>query len=833
MWRNYVIIGLRALTKNKVYAFINIFGLSLGIAACLLILTYVRYEFSYNAWLPDADRAFQLQTDFHATPSGGLEVKSQTTAYAAATAVRKDFPQFDRVVYATGQGAIYVQSGQPTTTDNTVLTDGPLFDVIQVPFVRGDPAHSLDDPHSLVISESEARKRYGTEDPIGRTLTVISGDMTADYRVTGVFKDIPKNSTFRMTIVARIDPVDYFRNAPPVVTSWRWQNGQIFVRLKPGADIRQIQAQMPAWEKRNIPDDLGPGPKTNPGDSEDFLFANVRDIHLDQSRGPATTTDPATVLTFAVVALLILAMACMNFTNLATARASQRAREVALRKVLGATRRQLIIQFIGESMLVSGLATLLALALAELTLPWLNAFLDAQMQFNYLGAHGILLPVIGLALLVGLAGGVYPAFYLSRFQPARILKANKSAANAEGSGRLRNLLVVTQFAVSIGLIICTAIVYSQTIYARSVDAGYKKEGLIQLNGIFRPQVESVGKSLTEEIRKQPGIADAARVGLGVATGNNSSTDVFRIGSQEPVELGIYGIDTHAIDTLGMRLIAGRNFSESIATDDSTVPSLSNPEIERRLVARGNNVILSESAVRRMGFSGPAAAIGQRVQSQMVSSPTLGMVTSTIVGVVSDVRYRTARDPVQPILYFYETAGFNQMLVRFNGKPTDADARIAAVWKRMVPDIPYASQFVTEVVHDLYDADETRAQLFGMFAILAVVIGCLGLFGLAAFTAEQRTKEIGIRKVLGAHTWDIIRLLVWQFSRPVLIANLIAWPVAWWVMRGWLNQFDVRIGLGPTPFIGAALIALLIAVATIGAHAFRVARTNPIHALRYE
>ena len=833
MLRNYLIVGLRALAKNKTYAFINIFGLALGLAASILILSYVRYEFSYDAWMPGSDRAYELQTIFHATQAGGLSADSQTTAYKAGQAFKKDFPQFDRVVYATGQNAIYIQNGQPTTTKSTVLTDGPLFDVLQVPFVRGDPAHALDDPHSLVLSESEAKKRFRDDNPMGRTLTVVSGTMNADYRVTGVFKDIPKNSSFAATTVVRIDPQLYYRDAQGqlsgAVTSWRWQNGQIFVRAKPGVDAKAIEAQFPAWKKRNIPDDLGPGPKSNPGNEEDFRLVNLRDVHIGQSKGPAVTTDRIAVLTFAIVAFMILVMACINFTNLSTARASQRAREVALRKVLGANRRQLIGQFIGESMLVSAIAMLIALTLAELLLPLLNAFLDAQISLTYFGANGVFVWAILLTLFVGLAGGVYPAFYLSRFEPARILRANKSSSNAEGNGRLRTLLVITQFAVSIGLIICTAVVYAQTVFERSVDAGYRRDGLIQIQGMGRPQVESVANALLDEIKRQPNIVDAGRTDIGVATGNNSSTTINRPGSTDQVELGIYGLDPDTIDTIGMKVLAGRNLSKTIALDNATTLDLN---AEKALAAHGANIILSESAAQRMGFHSPQAAIGQTLDVGLVR-PELGNVKATIVGVVSDVRYRTSRDPVQPTLYYYRTDGLNCLLIHFTGNPSNADKRVGAVWKRMVPGIPYVSRFVDDIVYDLYSADEKRAELFGMFAILAVVIGCLGLFGLASFTAAQRTKEIGIRKVLGARTRDIVKLLVWQFSRPVLIANMIAWPVAWWVMRDWLQRFDAHIGLGPTPFLLAGCLALGIAIVTIASHAIRVARANPILALRYE
>ncbi|RHW19083.1 ABC transporter permease [Sphingomonas gilva] len=835
MWRNYLTVGLRALAKNKTYAFINIFGLSLGIAACLLILTFVRYEFSYDAWLPGADRAYQVQDFYQPTERGGEEYKLQLTSFVSGTALRKDFPQIERLVYVTRQPIVVMQNGEATAPEDSMYVDGPLFEILQVPFVRGDPRTALNDPNSLVLSETEAKKRFGDANPIGRTLTLVSGDYTADYRVTGVFQDLPKNTHLAMNLVARFDPQTYFAENPNFLTSWNTQGGAVYVKLRPGVDAADLMRQFPAWEKRNIPNETVDGKVENAGDVQDWRLTNIRDIHLGEAQMAATTpgNDKRTVLTFAVIALLILGMACVNFTNLATARASQRAREVALRKVLGATRRQLIVQFVGESMLVAALATLVGLALVELALPGLNAFLDADMQIAYLGTEGLLLPVIVLALLVGLAGGLYPAFYLSRFQPAHVLKANKSAADAQGSGRLRNLLVVAQFAISIGLIICTAIVYAQTIHARTADAGYKREGLLQVAGIATPQAEAVSSTLLQEIRKIPGVTAVGRSTIAVASGNNSMTGVKRPGAVDRVDLGVYGMDPGLTEALGTRLIAGRLFSESQPMDDATTPSPLDMDAERALAARGINVILSESAAKRLGFADAQAAIGQPIQAGLLPDE-LGLLNATVVGVVGDVRYRTVRDPLQPILYYYQTDRYTQMLVRFAGvSPSAVRDRVEGVWQRLVPDIPFNGRFVDDIVRNLYNADERRAQLFGMFAILAVVIGCLGLFGLAAFTAERRTKEIGIRKVLGARTRDIVRLLVWQFSRPVLIANLIAWPVAWWLMRDWLNGFDVRIALGPTPFVAAGLLALAIAIATIAAHAWRVARTNPVHALRYE
>jgi putative ABC transport system permease protein len=543
--------------------------------------------------------------------------------------------------------------------------------------------------------------------------------------------------------------------------------------------------------------------------------------------------DRRTIITFAVIALLILGMAIVNFTNLATARASQRAREVALRKVLGANRKQLIVQFLGESTLVTALAMLLALALVELMLPLFNKFLEADMAVNYLGSGGLLLPIVLLVVIVGAAGGLYPAFYLSRFQPAKVLKANKSSADAEGSGRLRNILVVSQFAVSIGLIICTGVIYAQTVYARTADPGYKRDGLLQIQNVNAKEIKPVLDTLKQEIGRVPGVQSVARTGIGVNPGNNSVTNVYLPGNPKSIDLGTYAVEPKFFPTMGMKLLAGRNFDERIAMDDATTPFPVVPEAERAIVKRGVNVILTEMAAERLGFHNPADAIGKRVSSAL-TYPEFGLVPTTIVGVVKDARFRSVRDPLQPIVYYYATTGHNALMVRYDSRePKKVMAGIESVWKRVVPDVPFRAEFVDDRVRKLYEREEARGQLFGAFALLAVVIGCLGLFGLAAFTAERRTKEIGIRKVLGARARDIVRLLAWQFSKPVLIANLIAWPIAWWVMRDWLNNFDARIGLGPTPFVLAGALALAIALGTIAGHALKVARANPIHALRYE
>jgi putative ABC transport system permease protein len=834
MWRNYLTVGLRALAKNKTYAFINIFGLALGLAACLLILLFVRYELSYDKALPGAAQAYQFQSYF-TDPDAGEVQMIQMAPYVSKDALQKDFPQIEAAVHALSASPIVLKDGQAYSTKEFRFVDGNLLDILQFPLLRGDARSALSEAGSLVLTESEARKYFGGADPMGQTLTLSARGQQTDYRVTGVLKDLPKNTHFAANMLARYDPQSYWADQQDFMTQWGWQSGWVYVKLRPGADAEAVNAQMEAFEKRNIPDQVFGGQRTNQGDFAEFRLVNIADVHLGEAQDAAMTpgNDRRSILTFAIIAVLILAMACVNFTNLATARASQRAREVALRKVLGASRKQLIIQFMGESLLVSALAMLLALAFVELLLPAFSAFLDADLTMRYVGEGGLILAILLLVALVGAAGGIYPAFYLSRFQPAQVLKANKSSAEAQGSGSLRNILVVAQFAVSIGLIICTAIVYTQTVYARTADPGYKRDGLMQLEGVGRREMFPRLESLTRELQKVDGVTSVGRTNIGVATRNNTNTGVQVPGRNDPINIGYYSIDAGFFDTMGIELVAGRLFQESRPMDDSTTPFPEDPAAERALVQRGINVVVNELAVRRLGLGTPQQAVGKTVK--VLADPEYGgVMNATIVGVVKDSRFRSIRETIDPIIFRFSRLGQGWMLVRYDSPdPGRVRRDVEAVWKRIAPEVPFEAEFSEEIIGELYEAEEARAQTFAGFALLAVIVACLGLFGLAAFTAERRTKEIGIRKVLGARSRDIVRLLAWQFSKPVIVANLIAWPVAWWVMRDWLNGFDTRIGLGPTPFLLAGFLALAIALGTIAGHAFKVARANPIHALRYE
>ncbi len=836
MWRNYLTVGIRALAKNKTYAFINIVGLAIGLAACLMILVYVRYERSYDEWLPNAGNIYQLQSTF-TDPNTREASRSQMSAYVAGSTLANDFPQIERRVYALSASPVIFHNGQAFPVEDAVMTDGNLFELLQVPFVHGNRASALANAGSIVLSQTEARRFFGDANPVGRTLTLIIRGRNVDFRIAGVMADLPRNSHMRFTLAARVDLRSYFaESAEDFVRQWGWNSGWNYIQLRPGTDPATINNNLQPWEDRNIPDQQFGNQTLNQGDIAEWRLVNVRDVHLGEAQDGAATqgNDESTILTFTIIAFLILGMACVNFTNLATARASARAREVALRKVLGANRRQLMTQFLLESMLVAGFSMLLALAMVELLLPFLGNFLDADLRMSYFGAGGMLLPILLLTLLVGAAGGVYPAVYLSKFQPAQVLKANKSTSEAAGSGKLRSALVIGQFAVSIGLIICTAVVYAQTVYARTADAGFRREGLMQIEGLSRRQIAERSEAVARQIARVPGVQSVARTGISINPRNQSNTVVEVPGRQLPVGMGNYNIDENFFRTMGMQLVAGRELTMSRPLDvEPWGIDQPSDEDQRAFAARGLNVVINERGARDLGFSDPAAAVGAQFRMGLVE-PQNGAVPITIVGVVRDTRFRSIREPIEPVVYRLSNVGHNVLVVRYNdAEPNAVRQRIEQAWRRLAPDVPFQAEFSEDIVAEQYEAEQARARTFAGFALLAVIVACLGLFGLAAFTAERRTKEIGVRKVLGARTRDIVRLLAWQFSKPVIIANLIAWPVAWLVMRDWLNDFDARIDLGPAPFLLAGLLALVIAIGTIAGHAFKVARANPILALRYE
>ena len=829
MWRNYLTVGFRALIRSRTYAFINIFGLALGLAACVLLLIYVRYETAYDRWLPDAERVFQVQS-ISTGEEGGEPVPQQAAHGIIADSLAQEFPEIEAIARIEGFNPVFLRDGQPSFGEMH-LTEENFFRIVGLPFIRGNPETALRGMDSLVLSRSEAINRFGGIDILGQTITIVRRGEQTSLRVTGVFEDIPRNSHMNFRMIGRIG------DAEKESCGWGCINGFVYLKLRPGADAASINSRLQAWERRHIPTRTVGNQVTSEGVQFDWRLVNVRDVHLSGAEGELERpgNDRRTLVTFAIVALLILAMAAINFVNLATARAGQRAREVALRKVLGARRKQLVAQFLGESLLITAVALLAALAIAELVLPWLAAFLNASLEISYLGTDGILLPLLGLLLVVGLAGGLYPAFYLSRFQPAAVLKANQSAGEPQGTGRLRSLLVIAQFAVSIGLIICTLVVYAQTRFAQTTDLGFERDGLIQIANMNRAEVVPMTETLIRELGRVEGVERVAGSSITVATGNVTNTEVQVPGRDAPVVIGNYSVHPEFFQVMGTNLLAGRTLSPAHANDRLWIPIEPDADTEaamRNLAARGVNIVVNRLAAEQLGFAEPRAALGRTIRLD-VFPDEIGRLPATIVGVVENSRFRSARESVEPSM-FYDRGIYRALVVRYRSSNPEAVRQgLRATWGRLLPTVPFDGEFADDQLAELYATDAARGRTFAGFALLAVVIACLGLFGLAAFTADRRTKEIGIRKVFGARSRDIVRLLAWQFAKPVIIANLIAWPVAWWVMRDWLNSFDVRVDLGPGPFLLAGLLAFVIAIGTIAGHALRVARTNPIHALRYE
>ncbi len=825
MWRNYLTVGLRAMLNNKVYAFVNVVGLAVGIAAAVLIFLYVRYETSYDKWLPASERIVQLQTIVN--PRDGETSRSSLAPRVAVEALRREFPEFEQVVGMMKARTAITHEGEARWSDVN-WSDPNFFEVFDLPLVRGDPRTALRDVNSILLTESEAERYFGDASPVGQTLLVNRYGEDQPLKVTGVIADLPENTHLKLGMIARFNPdieVDYY------MTEWGAAGGYIYGKLRPGVEAAELNARMPAFEKRNLPPAEDDGAQST-DELLDFRFVPIRDIHLGASHEGSMKPggDPLAVNAFAVVALLILGIACANFTNLTTARASLRAREVGVRKVLGATRPQLIAQFLAEAMLLAAVATLIGLALVELLLPFFNRLLGLELSLSYVGEAGILPTALLLIAVIGTVGGAYPAFYLSRFQPAQVLKASAIGA-AQGSGRLRSALVIAQFAISIGLIICAAVVYAQTIHARATDPGYQRSGLLVLKGLH-PGTHDRLDTLKREMEGLPEVRSAAFTAIVPGDGETgSSTGVRLKGQPLDEQIGYTSVDYGFFDTMGIPVLAGRTFSERFAKDDSSVDFSPATPDELALLERGMNVMLNEAAARRLGFADPRQAVGAELSADQIDE---GPIPATVVGVVPDVRFGSLRDDVQPILYHRFEMALGEMVLRFSAAdPAAVREKAEQVWQRVLPDVPFEGVFVEDEMAQLYEADEVRGQVFAIASALAVFIACLGLFGLAAFTVERRRLEIAIRKVFGAGDADIVRLMVWDFSRPVVIANLIAWPVAWWLMRDWLNNFAARIELHPGWFLGAGLLALLVAVLTVGGHALQASRTRPALALRYE
>jgi len=808
---NYLVTALRSFRRHKLYGFINIAGLAVGLACAIFIILYLRDELSYDKWIADSQNIWRVETTF--SSPGRDHDFFPSVPFPVINVMRAQIPGvLDRTHLIPENMTAQVGDHQFAAKLNFV--DPNFFQMIKLPLVAGDPAKVLAQPDSVVLSETTARQYFGTADPVGKTINV-GGSHT--LKVTGVLRDLPHNTHLAADLVApNTSQAD--RMNQQARQQWRNVQGWGYVKLAPGIDLARMAAQLKIMTDKSLDPKKQMNLNVKGSEILHLHLTPFRNVHLDPF-GPTEHGSWTMIYGFAAIAGLILLIACFNFMNLATARAMVRAREISLRKVMGAKRGQLVVQFLGESVLTALVALVLAVALVELLLPAFDSFLNRPITFNLLTEWPLTLTVVGVAILAGLFGGIYPALVLSGFRPAATL--GTSSSGMSGSGILRTTLVVLQFAISIGLGIATIVVFSQLNYARAVDIGFDRHNLVVIRGADR-MPPSQREALRQGLMAEPSIERVAASNM-VPFDGTILVDQFRLpdGVQQFTIRDI-NIDPDFLSVYGMKLLAGRNLSR--ARGEDAFPDMDAKPKPTNLHA---NILITAAVARQVGFT-VEQAVGKTILTGDQKVPC------TIVGVVGDTYYDSLQTPLQPIIYYYDPKGPGPLTIRIKpGQTRDALAAVDRIWHHQMPTITIRRQFQDASFDKLFTDDEKQGSIFAIFVGVAIFIACLGLFGLSAFTVERRTREIGVRKVFGARTRDIVRLLLWQFSIPVLIANLIAWPVAWFYLRHWLEGYAYRISLNPIYFLAGGLAALVIAWVTVIAHAVMVARANPVHALRYE
>ena len=813
MFWNYLLSAFRNAVRQKLYTIINLAGLTVGLVCVILIALYVQGEITFDRWIADSENIYRVEMIAH--PPGEKVMRMTISPFQLGPTMKAELPEV-MVQTRLVQKRSTVAQGDRQFSENVNIVDKNFFQVIRLPLLEGDSAEALQRPEGVVISRTLARKYFGNADPVGKLL-VFDGKHT--LRVSGVLRDLPYNTSLAGDIfIPTRSPADSMSEEER--TSWLVFTGWTYVRLVPSADPRWVAEKIPGLFARHTAAaqtaTMGAMYHTT---VDKIITANVvavRDVHLttDQYGGLKPSGSKTTVFGMAGIALLILLIACFNFTNLATARAAMRAREVGLRKVVGARRGQLIVQFLGESVLTAFVALAFALAAVEVLLPAYGGFLGHDIALDYLGNWPLTLSIIGIAVVAGMLGGIYPALVLSGFRPASVLRP--AAASRSGPDLLRTLLVVFQFAISIGLGIAAIVVAAQIWHTRQLDLGFNRDNML----ILTPEsalTASGMESFIHVLESSPHIVAVTRsshVPFSSDPGNFSVLSTQ--GHVHWTTVRRISIAPELTRVYAMKLISGRMLSRDRADDVTTIPD------DRSHVT---NVIIDASAATNLGFT-PQSAIGKVVE--------FGEGRVTIVGVVQDALFRGARTEAVSSVVYYHSPNLPIISVRLKGGHIpQAVAFINETWRRFAPGQALNRQFLDDDFDKLFAADEREGTLIGLFVGIAIFIACLGLFGLAAFTAERRTKEIGIRKVMGARMQDIVWLLLWQFSIPVLIANVIAWPIAWYYLQHWLEGYAYRIALSPFYFIAAGVLALVIAWLTVIGHALRVARANPVHALHYE
>ncbi|HEX4374528.1 MAG TPA: ABC transporter permease, partial [Puia sp.] len=783
---------------------INIFGLSIGIATCFIIMLYVQDELSYDRFNKNADNIARIA--FNADINGGKIFETSVMAPVAQT-MKKDFPEVVDATRLANFGYAKIKVGEKMFKDDKLaLADPNFFSIFTLPLVEGDAKTALLQPNSIILTETTAKKYFGNDDAIGKTI-VYTNNNNQLYKVTGVMKDVPANSHFHFDMFGSTLSWDQAKS-----DSWMYGSFYTYLLLKPGTDQAKMEAKFPDIVKKYM------GPQVQQamgmsleqfrtkGNSLGFKLQPLTSIHL-YSSSVADLEPPGNasyVYIFAGVALFMLIVACINFINLSTASASKRAKEVGIRKVAGSGRFQLIKQFLSESILVTFFALLVAFVLLQLALPAFNNISGKVLQFD-------IKPIIAfiiLGLVVGIVAGIYPAFYLSSFKPIAVLKG-KLTTNHKSLG-LRSGLVVFQFFISVALIIGTIVVYQQMKFIQNKDLGYNKEQLLTIpNSYALGKDEQVYKN---EMLKDPRVVNATTSWYKPAgPTNNNNALAYPQGNDNLVMTSIeYRVDENYIPTMGMQILTGRNFSKDLATDSL-------------------GIILNETAAKALGF-GVMNATGKIVIRENGDRGT--NVPYHVVGVVKNFNFKSLHETVSPLVMVLEPEGG----LIFKIKTTDVNGLLATMkkqWDKYNTGEPFTYSFMDDLFDKTYSAEQKTGTVLNIFSVLIIFVACLGLFGLATYTAEQRTKEIGIRKVLGASVTDVTQMLSKEFLKLVLIASLIAFPVAWYGMNKWLQSFAYRINISWWIFVVAGFAALFIALITVSYQAIKAAIANPVKSLRTE
>ncbi|MGZ6049422.1 MAG: ABC transporter permease [Phenylobacterium sp.] len=802
MLGHWILTLYRSVVRHRLYAAINVLGLALGVAVFLVLMLVVRFQTSFEAWIPHADQIYVVQSkDFIL---GGWH---SGTMGAFLDELRGDYPQV--VGARVGGDLATVRQGATITPEQVTWVDASFFKVFDLPLIAGDRSQALQAPDDMVIAQSKARRYFGAADPIGQRLTLSLYNKVRTYRVVGVIKDPPPTTDFQFDVL--IPLVEPTPEENPRWRSWDSKSITTYLRFATPAQAKALGDGLPSFIDRHV------GPSIHSPSHKDLVprLTPLRKMHLILPR------DEAIVAAIAAVAVLTLLLAAVNYVNLATARASMRAKEVALRKVMGATRPGLIAQFVGESVAVALCGALIGLAICELVLPLFSAAIGVALKLDYLGDPWIAGMMAFVVLVVGVGAGAYPAFVLSRFQPASVLASARSPGGGRAGSRLREALVILQFAIAIAFTIGMAVMVSQAAYLHRADIGFRRQGLIQVDSFPHQELTSEQRaSLLTTWRAEPGVVAAAQA-------NNAPGYLFRrmdilkrpgAPGDGPIVDSAY-IGPNFLQAYGARRLAGRLPDPSRAGDFSASLDDADDSI---------NVVLNARAAQVLGFASPRDAIGQRLERRDKRF--------TVIGVISDMRFSSPREKLAPVLYWSFSGSIDggEAVIRYAG--VDADAlmpRLAADWRRIVPAEPFLAKTMAAELEPYYRTDEQISRMLTLAAVLAVMIGCIGLYGLASFNTAQRVKEIGIRKTLGASTTDILRLLMGQFLRPVVLANLAAWPLAYVALSAYLVGFDQRVALTPAYFLIASAVTLLIAVATVAGQALFVARAPPSKALRHE